>query len=54
MSHQADHAVKSSISPLSPRLPDLVGESLVNQQGFNVNFGERGQGMACLPGHVSP
>ena len=40
--------------PSIPQLPDLVGQSLVNEKGFYVDFGEHGQRMACLPGHVSP
>ena len=34
--------------PLIPSLPHLVSQLLINQQGFDVDFGEHGQRMACL------
>ena len=28
-------------------LPNLISQLLINQQGFDVDFGEHGQRMAC-------
>jgi len=29
-------------------LPNLIGQFLINQQGFDVHFGEHGPRVACL------
>ncbi len=36
-----------------PRLPDLISQSFINQQGFDVEFGEHWVLLGCSKGHFS-
>ncbi len=40
--------------PGIPSLPNLISQFLINQQGFDVGFGEHGQRMACSRCHFMP
>jgi hypothetical protein len=33
--------------PLIPSLPNLISQFLIDQQSFDVDFGEHGQRVAC-------
>ncbi len=37
----------------APHLPNLISQFLIDQQGFDVDFGEHGLRMGCLWGQFS-